>query len=74
MFASSLSNFIKNFEDLYFIKIMLKTMLYIIVIMKRFNIQDDVTKIMFAPKLKPCKANMEPIPFILTKSHFSKFF
>ena len=51
-------------------------MSYIIIIMKRLNIvkKDEWGKIMFAPKLKPCKANMEPIPFVLTKSHYSKFF
>jgi len=44
--------------------------------MKRLNIvkKNEWGKIMFAPKLKPCKANMEPIPFILTKSYYSKFF
>jgi len=51
-------------------------MSYIIIIMKRLNIvkKDEWGKIIFAPKLKPCKANMEPIPFVLTKSHYSKFF
>ena len=50
-------------------------MSYIIVIMKPLNIvkKDEWGKIMFAPKLKPCKANMEPTPFVLTKSHYSKF-
>ena len=44
--------------------------------MKRLNIlqKDEWLKIMFTPKLKPCKANVEPVPFVLTKSHFSKFF
>ena len=38
------------------------------------NIENNFALIISAPTLKPCKADIEPTPFVLTKSHYSKFF
>ena len=42
--------------------------------MNMLNIENNFTQIISAPTLKPCKADIEPTPFVLTKSHYSKFF
>lgn len=39
--------------------------------MNPLNIENNL---IVAPKLKPCKAIIEPIPFVLTKSFYSNFF
>ena len=42
--------------------------------MNMLNIENNLTLIISAPTLKPCKADIEPTPFVLTKSHYSKIF